>query len=71
MKPSGRKVIDMLHHLVCVRGKDTFGLSLWEADLSKALAKARRLLSESGYAVHPAPQALPAPREATPLAKAA
>jgi hypothetical protein len=44
-----------LFHLVAVRGKETFGLTLAGNNLSHAMAKARRVLTESGYAVHPAP----------------
>jgi hypothetical protein len=44
-----------MFELVCVRGKEVFGLSLWAKDTKEALAKARAMVRESGYAVHPAP----------------
>lgn len=43
----------MLYNLVVVRGKETFGLTLWAESLQKAMAKARHLLIGSGYAIHP------------------
>ena len=60
-----------LHDLVCVRGKETFGLSLWAKDIKEALARARATVRESGYAVHPAPKVQPETSPAPVLALAA
>lgn len=49
--------------LVCVRGKEVFGLTLAAKDTKEALARARALLRESGYAAHPAPKV---PTESVP-----
>lgn len=48
-----------LHDLVCVRGKETFGLSLWAKDTKEALHGARLMLRDTRYAVHPAPKGQP------------
>lgn len=48
-----------LHDLVCVRGRETFGLTLCAKDIKEAMARARAMVRESGYAVHPVPKAHP------------
>lgn len=67
----------MLHHLVCVRGKEAFGLALWiegkgeREGLKAALGKARAMVRESGYSVYPAPKAQPEVEAKAPLKLAA
>lgn len=43
-----------MFNLVAVKGKETFGISLWADDIKKAMSKARRMLMDAGYAIHPA-----------------
>lgn len=43
-----------LFNLVAVKGKDTFGLSLWAENIKQAMTVARRMVSSTGYAIHPA-----------------
>lgn len=38
-----------LHNLVCVRGREVFGLSLWAYNTKHALKLAKSLLAGSGY----------------------
>lgn len=43
-----------LFNLIAVKGKDTFGLSVWAKNIKDALSSGRRMLTNSGYAIHPA-----------------
>ena len=42
-----------LYRLVCSRGSDQFGLSVWATSARHAMNKAKSLLTESGYSVYP------------------
>ena len=39
--------------LACVRGTETFGLTISAPNVKTALARAKKMLSESGYSVYP------------------
>lgn len=41
------------YHLACVRGVDTFGLTIQADSIKAALSRAKKMLVDSGYTAYP------------------